>query len=124
MLGLQLGGGGAGTLRFAMRSVHPDVRREVLTEAMAQVGEPWGWEALLEFFNDPDPKLRDDAFGFAIKKTKGLEFLEAGLGSRHADLRKRSVDELIKKHTAAAQALLVRALDDDDRDVRLKPWGH
>ena len=74
---------------------------------------------LLEFFNDPDPKLRDEAFAFAIKKTKGLEFLEAGLGSRHADLRKRSVDELIKKHTAAAQALLVRALDDEDRDVRL-----
>ena len=123
VLGGQLAGGGAGTLRFAMRSVHPDVRREVLTEAMAQVGEPWGWEALLEFFNDPDPKLRDDAFGFAIKKTKGLEFLEAGLGSRHADLRKRSVDELIKKHTAAAQALLARALDDEDREVRLAALG-
>ncbi len=123
VLGQQLAGGGAGTLRFAMRSVHPDIRREVLTEAMAQVGEAWGWEVLLEFFDDPDPKLRDDAFGFAIKKTKGLEFLEAGLGSRHPDLRKRSVDELIKKHTAAAQALLIRALDDEDRDVRLGALG-
>ncbi len=113
------GGGAAGALRFALRSIHPDVRREVLTEAMAQVGEPWGWDLLLEFFNDPDPSLRDDAFSFAVKKTKGLEFLDAGLGSRHPDLRKRSVDALVKKHTAAAQSLLVRALDDEDRDVRL-----
>ncbi len=117
-LGLTVGGAGAGTLRFALRSVHADVRREVLTEAMAQVGEPWGWDLLLEFFNDPDPALRGEAFEFALKKTKGLEFLEAALASRYPDLRKRSVDELIKKHTAASQSLLVRAIDDEDREVR------
>ena len=108
-LGLQAGGPGAGTLRFALRSVHADVRREVLTEAMAQVGEPWGWDLLLEFFNDPDPALRGEVFEFALKKTKGLEFLEAALASRYPDLRKRSVAELVKKHTAASQALLARA---------------
>ncbi|MGP0065863.1 MAG: HEAT repeat domain-containing protein [Isosphaeraceae bacterium] len=118
-LGLGVGGAGAGTLRFALRSVHADVRREVLTEAMAQVGEPWGWDLLLEFFNDPDAALRGEAFEFALKKTKGLEFLEAALASRYADLRKQSVDELVKKHTAKAQALLVRAIDDEDRAVRL-----
>ncbi len=118
-LGLKVGGAGAGSLRFAMRSVHADIRREVLTEAMAQVFEPWGWDLLLEFFNDPEPSLRSDAFGFALKKTKGLEFLEAALASRYADLRKWSVDELVKKHTAGAQSLLVRALDDEDRTVRL-----
>ncbi len=83
----------------SLRSVHADVRREVLTEAMAQVGEPWGWDLLLEFFNDPDPKLRGDAFAFAVKKTKGLEFLDAALGSRYADLRKKAVEALVKKHT-------------------------
>ncbi len=118
-LGIQAGGAGAGTLRFALRSVHADVRLEVLTEAMAQVGEPWGWDLLLEFFNDPDPTLRGESFEFALKKTKGLEFLEAALASRYPDLRKRAVDELIKKHTAASQSLLVRALEDEDRDVRL-----
>jgi ParB family chromosome partitioning protein len=122
-LGLGVGGGGAGSLRFAMRSVHADVRREVLTEAMAQIAEPWGWDLLMEFFNDPDRALRIDAFEFALKKTKGLELLEAALASRHADLRKRSVDELIKKHAPAAQALLARATEDDDREVRLAAIG-
>jgi ParB family chromosome partitioning protein len=119
VLSLQVGGGDARSLRFALRSVHADVRREVLTEAMAQLGESWGWDLLLEFFNDPDPALRGDAFAYALTKTKGLEFLEAALASRYADLRKRTVDQLIKKHTPAAQVLLVRALDDEDREVRL-----
>src|SRR5262249_50431199 len=78
-----------------------------------------GWDLLLEFFNDPDPALRVEAFEFALKKTKGLELLEAALASRHPDLRKRSLDELIKKHTARAQTILARAIDDEDRDVRL-----
>ncbi len=118
VLGLQVGGGGAGTLRFASRSIHPDVRREVLTEVIAQVAEPWGLDLLLEFFNDPDPSLRGEAFSFSLKKTKGLEFLEAALGSRYSDLRMKAVEGLVKKHTAAAQALLVRALDDEDKAVR------
>ena len=119
VLGLSVGGAGAGALRFAARSVHADVRREVLTEVMAQIAEPWGWDLLLKFFNDPDKTLRVEAFEFALKKNKGLELLEAALASRHPDLRKRSVDELIKKHTAGAQAILARAIDDEDRDVRL-----
>jgi ParB family chromosome partitioning protein len=118
-LNLQVAGGGPKTLRFALRSIHADVRREVLTEVTAQVGEPWGWDLLLEFFNDPDPALRDEVFGFAVKKTKGLEFLEAGLGSRYPDVRKKSVEALVKKHTPAAQALLARSLGDEERAIRL-----
>ncbi len=117
-LSLQIGGAGAGSLRFASRSIHADVRREVLTEVMAQVAEPWGLDLLLEFFNDPDANLRGEAFAFALKKTKGLEFLEAALGSRYPDLRMKAVEGLVKKHTAASQALLVRALDDEDKAVR------
>jgi ParB family chromosome partitioning protein len=117
-LNLQICGGGVNTLRFALQSVHPDVRREVLTEAMASVAEPWAWELLLEFLNDPDPKLRQEAFEFATKRNKELEPLEAALKSRHADVRRRAVEALVKRHTKAAQALLATALADDDREVR------
>ncbi|WP_165247641.1 HEAT repeat domain-containing protein [Paludisphaera soli] len=118
-LNLKFGGGGASTLRFAMRSRHADVRREAMTEAMASVGEPGGWEVVYEFLNDPDPTLRAEAYAFAAKKAKGLETLDAALGSRYPDLRKAAVEGLVKKHTAAAQKLLARALDDEEEDVRL-----
>lgn len=118
-LNLKVGGGGASTLRFVMRSQHADVRREAMTEAMAGDGEPGGWDVIFEFLNDPDPALRAEAYGFAAKKTKGLETLDAALGSRYPDLRKAAVDGLVKKHTAAAQKLLTRALDDEEKGVRL-----
>src|SRR5207302_9041271 len=69
-LNLQVDGGGVRTLRFALRSVHADVRREVLTEVMAQVQEAWAWNLLLELYNDPDAKLREEAFTFAVRKNK------------------------------------------------------
>src|SRR5262249_27060727 len=69
-LNLKWAGGGADTLRFTLRSIHPDIRREALTEVMAQANEEWAWPLLLEFFNDPDPRLRDEGFAFAIKKNK------------------------------------------------------
>ncbi len=114
-----IGGGVPGSLTFILGSIHANVRRDVLTEVMAQASEPWALDLLLSFFNDPDAGLREEAFAFATKKAKGLELLDAALGSRYADLRKRAVDGLIKKHTAAAQTLLIRALEDEDRDVRL-----
>ncbi|QDV34780.1 HEAT repeat domain-containing protein [Tautonia plasticadhaerens] len=118
VLNLPAAGGGAGALRFARRSIHADVRREVLTEALAQLAEPWAWDLLLGAFDDPDPALRADALDAARKKSKGLDVLEAALGCRHADLRLEAVAGLVKTHTAAAQALLVRAIDDEDPDVR------
>jgi ParB family transcriptional regulator, chromosome partitioning protein len=117
-LNLKIGGGGIHTLRFVLQSVHADVRREVLTEVMAQAGEEWAWNLLLEFYNDHDPKLREDAFNFAVNKTKELGPLEAALASQYADVRKRGVEGLIKKHTKPAQALLVRALADKEKEVR------
>lgn len=117
-LNLKLGGGGAGTIRFTLRSVHADVRREALTEVMAQVNDDWAWPLLLEFFNDPDPKLRDEAFEFATKKNKEVELLQTALGSRYVDVRKKAVEGLIKKGSDAAQKLLVTALADPERDVR------
>ena len=118
VLNLQIGGGGPQTLLFARQSTYPDVRREVLTEAIAQASEPWAWTMVLEFFNDADPQLRADAFAFAVKKTKELQPLEAALVSRFTDIRRMAVDALIKRHSAAAQALLVRALADSAKEVR------
>ncbi len=122
-LNLQVAGGEVRTLRFVLQSVHADVRREVLTEVMARVAEPWAWNLLLEFYNDPDPQLREEAFAFAVRKTKELPPLEAALFAQYADVRKQAVDALVKKHTAAAQALLVRALADADKGVRLLALG-
>jgi ParB family chromosome partitioning protein len=117
-LNLKVAGGGVHTLRFTLGSIHADVRREVLTEVTAQVQESWAWNLLLEFYNDADPQLREDAFAFAVRKNKELPPLEAALRSQYADVRGRAVEALIKKHTAASQALLAQALTDADKDVR------
>jgi ParB family chromosome partitioning protein len=122
-LNLQAGGGGVRTLRFVLQSIHADVRREILTEVTAHAQEPWAWNLLLELYSDPDPALRQEAFAFAVRKNKELPPLEAGLLSQYADVRRQAVEGLIKKHTAAALALLVRALADVDRDVRQLALG-
>jgi ParB family chromosome partitioning protein len=122
-LNLQVCGGGVRTLRFILQSIHADVRREVLTEVQAQVQEQWAWNLLLEFDNDPDPRLREEAFAFAVRKNKDLPPLEAALLSQYSDVRRMAVDALIGKGTAAARALLVRALADADKDVRQRALG-
>jgi ParB family chromosome partitioning protein len=122
-LNLQAGGGGIQTLRFTLQSVHADVRREVLTEVTAQAREPWAWALLLEFYNDPEPALRQEAFATATAKNKDLPPLEAALLAQYPDVRRLAVDALVKKHTAAAQALLVKALADPDKDVRQLALG-
>lgn len=118
-LNLKISGGGPDTLRFTLQSIHPDVRREVLTEVTAQEKEPWSAPLLYEFFNDPDPGLRKEAFEFATKKNKEISVLETALASKYPDARKLAVEGLIKKHSKAAQQVLLRAINDSDRDVRL-----
>lgn len=118
-LNLKIGGGGPDTLRFTLKSNHPDVRREALTEITAQEKEPWSAPLLYEFFNDPDPGLRKEAFEFATKKNKEISVLETCLASRYPDARKLAVEGLIKKHSKAAQQVLLRAINDADREVRL-----
>ena len=85
--------GGVHTLQFVRQSIHADVRREVLTEAMGQSDQGWAWSLLLEMFDDPDKTLRTEAFDFALKKTKGRDLapLESALKSVHADVRLLSV---------------------------------
>jgi ParB family chromosome partitioning protein len=122
-LNLQAAGGGVQTHRFILQSVHSDVRLEVLTEVTAQINDDWAWNLLLEFYNDPEPMLRQEAFTTATRKNKDLPPLEAALRSQYPDVRQLAVDALIKKHSAAAQALLVKALADADKDVRQLALG-
>ena len=117
-LNLKIGGGGADTLRFALQSIHPDVRREALTEVTAQEKEEWAAPLLYEFFNDPDAGLRKEAFESATKKNKEIGVLETALASHFPDARKLAVEALVKKHSKAAQQVLLKAIDDPDRDVR------
>jgi ParB family chromosome partitioning protein len=95
------------------------VRREALTEVTAQDKEAWAAPLLYEFFNDPDPGLRKEAFEFATKKNKDLAVLETALQSRFPDARKLAVEGLVKKHAKAAQQVLLRAVSDPDQGVRL-----
>ncbi|QJW99535.1 HEAT repeat domain-containing protein [Frigoriglobus tundricola] len=118
-LNLKIAGGGANTLRFTLQSIHPDVRREALTEVTAQEKEEWAAPLLYEFFNDADAALRKEAIEYATKKNKDIAVLETALASRYPDARKLAVEGLIKKHSKAAQQVLLRAIDDPDRDVRL-----
>ncbi len=95
------------------------MRREALTEVTAQEKEEWASPLLYEFFNDPDSGLRKEAFEFATKKNKDISVLETALASRFPDARKLAVEGLIKKHSKAAQQVLLQAISDPDRDVRL-----
>ncbi len=118
-LNLKIAGGGPDTLKFALQSIHPDVRREALTEVTAQEKEEWAAPLLYSFFEDADPGLRKEAFEFATKKNKEISVLETALKSRYPDARKLAVEALIKKHSKAAQQVLLKAIEDPDRDVRL-----
>ncbi|MCA9071375.1 MAG: HEAT repeat domain-containing protein, partial [Planctomycetaceae bacterium] len=113
-------GGQGETLRFILKSIHADVRREVLTEVMANIKHKWAGELLLELYNDPDPQLRKEAFDFAVKKAKGSDYgpMIEGLDSTYADIRLAGVKELVKKRTKKGQAELIPAISDPDLEVR------
>lgn len=122
LVNLQLFGGGTSTLEFALRSLHASVRREVLTEVMGEIAQPWAAELLLALFDDPDAHLRGEAFAFAGKRSKGRDvaYLARALVSPHADLRRRAAETLARKSKGGeVRTLLVRALEDDERDVRV-----
>ena len=111
-------GGGEATLRFALGSVHADVRREVLNEVQAHAKEDYATPLLYEFFDDPDPGLRAEAFEQATKKNKELEPHEAALASRYPSVRLLAIAALHKKHSKAAQAVILMAVADADAQVR------
>ncbi|MCA9691600.1 MAG: HEAT repeat domain-containing protein [Myxococcales bacterium] len=120
VLNLEISGGGSRSLRFARRSIHADIRREVLTEVTAQISESWAWPLLLELFEDPDPGVRGEAFKFAMKRTKGigLEPLYAALKGPYTDLRIEATRILGKRKAEGIRALLSTAVSDTDETVR------
>jgi ParB family transcriptional regulator, chromosome partitioning protein len=121
VLSLEIGGGGKETLRFALRSIHAEVRREVLGEVMGRIQEPWAPGLLLEIFADPDAGVRGEAFEFSQKRSKGraAEPLAAALEGRHVDLKRKAIAVLEKRRVDGARELLLRALGDEDEQVRI-----
>ncbi|MDF1660140.1 MAG: HEAT repeat domain-containing protein [Planctomycetota bacterium] len=119
-LNLQFAGGGESTLRFALKSLHRDVRNEVFVEIMAQLNQDWAWPLLLEMLCDPDSSLRKEVFAFATKRAKGrtIELLSASLDCPYNDLRGEATKALNTCKEEGAEALLFRALDDSEESVR------
>jgi ParB family chromosome partitioning protein len=120
-LAIEIGGGGATTLRFALRSVHAEVRREVLNEVMGRIQEPWAAALLLDLLGDPDAGVRGEAFDFSQKRSKGKapEPLAAALAGRHVDLKLKTIEVLAKRRVDGARALLEKALGDEAEKVRI-----
>ena len=120
-LGMQIDGSPEATLQFALNSVHPSVRREVLTEAMAQDKQEWAKRMLANLLNDPSPTIRDDAFEHMLGKGKGRDIqpMQLALQSRHSDIRLRATQSLVKLNNKPAQESFVVAVDDDVEEIRM-----
>ena len=83
------------------------------------MGEPGGWDVVLEFLNDPDPALRGEAFAFAAKKTKGLE-TSTRRSARVMPTSARWRSTGWSRSTPPPRRRCSSApCDDEDRDVRL-----
>lgn len=117
---LQMDGGRQHTLTFLLHSIHPDIRRNVLMEVLADKKSEWAQPLLTGFFDDPDISLRTKAFGYAVDKKKKIPpaVLTAGMGSQFEDVRLKSVDELVKNLNSAARKMLLAALNDKSKAVR------
>ncbi|MFO0758413.1 MAG: HEAT repeat domain-containing protein [Byssovorax sp.] len=120
-LNLEVGGGGAGTLRFALGSMQASVRREVLGEVMGRIQEPWAPGLLHEIFADPDAGVRAEAFEASQKRSKGraIEPLAAAIEGKHTDLKLKAIEILGKRKVEGAGSLLLKAIGDEDDKVRI-----
>ena len=120
-LNLEIAGGVPETLRFILESAHASVRREVLTEAMANEQESWSADLLLDLLSDANDSIRLDAYEHLNRKSKGknVTSLSSGLGSQYADLRLTATQRLAKLNNADAQEALLGAIHDEERDVRI-----
>ena len=82
-------GGAPETLRFALRSLHPEIRRDVLTELQTRENEDNLGEIVFEFFNDPNKELRKSGFEYALERNASnpVEILDRAHKSSHGDIR-------------------------------------
>lgn len=112
------------TLRFALVSVHEDVRRDVLTEVMAEEKQPWASGLALDMLDDPNESVRQSTFAYLQKKHKDsnadqkLDWLSSAIEKQHPDIRLLACQRLVKLNTPAAQSVLSKAVNDDDNKVR------
>ena len=122
-LRLGVGGGQEAALRFGRQSIHAEVRLGVLREVMAAYKEGWAWNMLLEFYEDADPKLRRNAFDFAIEKARKArrhQALATALQSAREEVRLWGLEELGKKQLEEVEDLMLLALGDESLSVRAK----
>lgn len=118
ILGLKINGGGEKSLRFAFQSIHADIRKKVLMEALASFGKPWVKTFLIECLDDPDSEVRKEAYDFWLKKDKQLDVFQVAVKSKYSDIRLRAVEGLIRLKTKAAQEILTTTLNDTDLEIR------
>ena len=120
VLNSQILGGGEQSLRFALQSIHPSVRREVWLETIASKNEKWAAGLLLDFLDDPDSGIRCDTFNHLeeTKKDSDLEWLEDAIQRKHSDVRLLACRQLIQNKTAASQTILLSAIDDEEPEIR------
>ena len=119
-LNLELGGSTASSLEFALLSRFKEIRKEVLTEVMAQSNESWAWDILLGLFNDPESEIRIDAYRYAIKSTKSKDEapMVSALKSEFRDIRQAAVHSLTERKTESSQAALSEAIEDPEVAIR------
>ena len=119
-LNLQLGGSTASSLEFSLLSNFKEIRKEVLTEVMAQSREAWAWDILLSLFNDPESDIRVDAYRYAIKSTKNKDEapMIVALESEFRDVRQAGVHSLAQRKTKSSQLALTKAIDDPEVAIR------
>ena len=120
VLNSKIGGGVEQSLRFALNSVHAEVRREVLTEVMAQQKEKWAPGLLFDLLNDPAAEIRKDAFDHLKKENKETEiqWLESAIQAEYPDVRKLAAKLLIKNRTDESTQILLLAINDEEQEVR------
>ena len=121
-LNLKIDGSEPDALKFLLKSVRAEVRTEVLSEVIANRKKDWAWEILTSLFNDPDKRLRKDAFDEAVKQTKSKDIatMQLGLNSEYPDIRLEALADLKRRRNKEAQAVIATAIDDPVEEVRLE----
>lgn len=108
------------TLRFIMKSVHADIRSEVLQESKKPKDADFR-AIVLELIDDPDHGVRTEAFEYALDKWSESDqrsAYEAAIKSKHIPQRITAVNKL-SEAKGEIRAMLVGALNDKETDVRL-----
>jgi len=111
----------ADTLRFALRSTHSDIRREVLLELESQKKQSWALEVIGEMLNDADRAIRSECFNLLRQNNKDtIAVYHKALDSRFDDVRRQVLDLLLKskKKDDSVFDMIFGRLDDESLAIR------